>query len=65
MEQKTIWQSKTFWFNVVMTIVDFAAFSETVLPIEALPYLTMVQGLGNIVLRVWFTNGGVTLSAKK
>jgi len=55
---KKWYQSKTIWFNSIMTLVDTAAFLEAVpgLP-EWLPVVALlVHGIGNIILRVWFTS---------
>jgi hypothetical protein len=63
---KPIWQSKTFWFNIVMAVVtmsDHASAFGAVMPAEvgeALPYVVMV---GNLILRV-LTVGPVEVLAK-
>ncbi len=48
---KRFWESKTFWFNVAMSIVDISAALTEVVPAEWLPYLMLVQTIGNIVIR--------------
>ncbi len=53
--QKKWWESKTIWFNVVMTIVDIAALSSVVTFISP-EVAALIQGIGNIILRVWFNN---------
>ncbi len=58
---KNWYQSKTVWFNVVMTIIDILALAAD-LKIggsAAVVYLGFAQGIGNIILRVWFTDTGV------
>jgi len=57
---KRPWRSKILWFNLVSGIVATAqALSHTTyIPIE---YLAAVIALGNVVLRVWFTDTKLTL----
>jgi len=60
---KPWYDSKTLWFNVVMTIVlaapVIAAATEALSPERAVlidAIAGLVTGLGNIFLRVWFTD---------
>lgn len=62
---KSVFASKTVWFNVIMTIVNFGAYFQTVVPANWLPYAIGVQALGTIVLRIWFTSATLTLGSKK
>lgn len=64
METKTIWQSKTFWFNIVSLILAIAAVVQTN-PLftdkqTVLEVLGIVTTVGNVILR-FITNTGVTL----
>lgn len=60
---KSVFSSKTVWFNIVMTILDIATFSENL--ISFVPErnrevvkgaIVFIQGIGNIILRIWFTS---------
>lgn len=51
----TALSSKIVWFNFVMTAIAISAYLETFLPNEVIPYSTLVQGIGTIILRIWFT----------
>ncbi len=56
---KKITQSKTFWFNIAMIVILSAD-----LYIELFNYSVQVAylaGVGNIVLRVFFTNSAIGL----
>lgn len=62
-EGKSIFESKTFWFNVVMTIINSASFviaMEGQLPESVVVGAVMAQGFGNIILRIWFTTKAIT-----
>jgi hypothetical protein len=65
MDPKPIWQSKTFWFNVIATGLDVLALTELggILPKEAAAYITVLQGIGNILLRR-ISSGPVTLTGR-
>ncbi len=54
--------SKTLWFNLIITLVEGAAFFEAsgVLSQASLPWLMSIQGVGNVLLRVWFTDSALT-----
>ena len=62
---KTIkwYQSKTVWFNVIMTLLGVIA------SIQGMPFfdkyavlLGLVTVFGNTILRVWFTNSSIASS---
>jgi len=55
-------KSKTVWFNIIMTFTEVALFLQDILPPEYMIYAFIVQGVGNIILRIWFTNTGLTLT---
>lgn len=48
---KKLWQSRTFWFNVIAAIIDIAVYLQASAPQKYLPYITAVHAIGNIVLR--------------
>lgn len=52
---KEVLQSKTVWFNVIMTVITMAEFMGNIKP-EWLGVTVMISGLGNIILRIWFTS---------
>ena len=55
MGEKSYLKSKTLWFNAltsvlaVLSLADIQAF----LPAK---YVALINAIGNIILRVWFTN---------
>lgn len=57
---KSLFQSKTFWFNVVMAVLELSQ----VLPIPA-GTLLVVTTAANIVLRLFFTDQAAHVSAPK
>lgn len=61
-ETKNLFYSKTFWFNIVMTIINSASFVIAMagqLPESFVVGAVMIQGFGNIVLRIWFTDKAI------
>lgn len=60
-------KSKTFWVNVLVVLVAALglATKELALTPEAMQVITFLQGLINIVLRVFFTVEPVTSKAKR
>lgn len=52
---KPWYESKVIWFNVILTLLDIAALFEVVVPAQAVIFFTLTQGIGNIILRRWFT----------
>lgn len=54
-------RSKTFWFNLISTLVALAETSELVNLVPGHePKLLFAVTAGNIVLRLWFTKAPVT-----
>jgi len=64
MNYKYWYQSKTVWFNVILTITEVAAMMSETMPDGYKMGLLAVQGVGNIVLRVWFTNSSIDFNAE-
>jgi Mg2+/citrate symporter len=59
-KHKQWYHSKTIWFNVIMTISGIAVVVTPHVP-EQWTALTMsIQGIGNLVLRVWFTSSSIS-----
>lgn len=53
---KPIWQSKTVYFNVLMTVIGVATALESMPTFQAYaPYFAIILAIGNVILRVWFT----------
>lgn len=53
---KKWYQSKTVWFNVIVTAIALATeLSNAQLPVSLLKVYATVITLGNIILRVFFT----------
>lgn len=56
-QAKSIFESKTVWFNLITGVISVAA-------IIPPPFGAIVLAIGNLVLRVWFTDSPVVLSKK-
>lgn len=51
-------QSKTIWFNLLMTVLDiFSIFEARALFDPSL--MALIHGIGNVILRVYFTDTGI------
>lgn len=63
-KQPKLWyESKTVLFNILTTIVMVASFIGDVHPnISAVT--VMIAGIGNVILRVWFTKSEVAKTIK-
>lgn len=51
---KKIYESKTVWFNLIMMVVLVAQLVGDMYTNQA-QLTALIAGVGNIVLRVWFT----------
>lgn len=60
MESKHWLKSKTIWFNAIMTAVGVVVVVEPYLPQQFAALSLIVQGVGNVLLRVWFTTQALT-----
>ena len=49
-------RSKTLWFNTITFLLAIVALPEfiSLLPVTALPYITLVGSMGNMILRIYF-----------
>lgn len=58
METKNWWESRTIWLNILTVLASVLALPESVgiIPAAALPFLLWVNAVGNIVLRVFYTD---------
>jgi len=57
---KRPWLSKTLWFNVISGLIAVASSLSTSDKIPS-EYLVAFVALGNVVLRVWFSDTKLTL----
>ena len=64
---KSIWKSKTFYFNLLTGLTLFFALPEllAVLPSGAVPYLLLAQAAINIVLRFMSTTNVYVTNPEK
>lgn len=62
-ETKSLWKSKTFWFNTISGVIGVVGQIQGFLPPPALPYVAAVVAVGNIVLRM-ITDQPVSISGK-
>jgi hypothetical protein len=53
METKTLWQSKTVWFNVLSLVIGGAGYGAGALSAypEVVCALVIIQAIGNLILR--------------
>jgi hypothetical protein len=69
-KSKEWFKSKTVWFNTVVTVIESSVFLQSAIsvlndqidPITMLYIvfgLAVVKGIGNIILRVWFTKESI------
>lgn len=58
---KLWYQSKMVWFNLIMTLINILALLQVFPGLSPMivEYLILLQGIGNIILRIWFTNTGI------
>ena len=58
---KKWYQSKTLWFNIITLILGVVGAVLGVVRTEQwVIALTAVMGLGNTILRIWFTDTAIT-----
>lgn len=64
MDTKPFWRSKTIIFNILMTIVEVTALLQQtpVVPEDLMPYVVAAHGIGNVIIRVFFTTKPLTLN---
>ena len=70
METKFSWSSlfssKTVWFNVLMTIIGFATYLQSVVSFDK--YAVLLGGvlaLGNLILKIWFNTTAIASTPVK
>lgn len=51
-ETKSLWKSKTFWFNAITGFVSVVGTVQAIIPPPAMPYVAGVVAIGNVVLRL-------------
>lgn len=58
MTQTIKWfESKTIWFNIIVTVLGIAASLQSIATFDKYAQvLGLVTVIGNVILRVWFTN---------
>ena len=59
---KPFYSSKTFWWNVItftLGLVSLTQFQD-IIPKSWTPYILLVNAVGNMILRLFFTNGPTT-----
>jgi len=57
---KTVYKSKEVWYNAILMIIEILALATDIVPIGTLPYLIFAQGVGTLILRIWFTKTALT-----
>lgn len=62
MQTKPIWQSKTFWFNVLVVVIGVAAVMADPAQYgdEVAKWAALILAVGNVVLRT-ISSGAVTM----
>ncbi len=64
-KEKKVWfKSKTIWFNIITAIVTGAPLLAPALPISA-PVMVVINVVGNMILRTWFTDQKLAATQKK
>ena len=54
------YQSKTVWFNVLMTIIGVTTLLQSVATFDKYAQaLVLISAVGNVILRVWFTSTNI------
>lgn len=57
MERMKHWlNSKTVWFNIILTVIGIAVILDQYIPAQYAAISIITQGIGNLVLRIWFTS---------
>lgn len=51
-------ESKTVWFNGVLTLIGTATLLQGTFPHYA-PLFVLIGGIGNLILRIWFTSTSI------
>lgn len=59
MIEKSWLNSKTVWFNLITTVLALLSLVE-VQEFLDVKWIALINGFGNIILRVWFTNTAIS-----
>ena len=62
--KKKWYMSKTVQFNVLYTVAEVCLVALDFIPAEYVPLLMAVQGIANVVIRVWYTNMAIDAELK-
>ena len=62
--KKKWFMSKTIQFNVLYTVAEVCLVALDFIPAEYVPLLMAVQGIANVVIRVWYTNMAIDAELK-
>ena len=59
---KPILQSKTVWFNLITFVLALIALPSfiSILPASIIPDIAIINSIGNLILRVFFTSQPIT-----
>jgi hypothetical protein len=62
MEAKPWYQSKTVWFNIITTTLAILSLTQfgDIIPPSFAKYVAFLNAAGNVILRIFFTEGAVT-----
>lgn len=56
MDTKSIFASKTVWFNVLSSTLTILGLATNQVPATWMPWILLIQGFINVILRVFFTS---------
>jgi hypothetical protein len=58
---KSLENSKTVWFNIIVLIVAMLALPEfiSVIPGSWIPFTVLIGGFGNLILRIFYTSESI------
>ena len=60
METIKWYNSKTVWFNIIITVLGIITALQGLVELQELSvYFATILAIGNVILRVWFTQSSV------